>query len=269
MNSSHLSSHLLRLPSPLSTAVNVVNVVFSLPSNGYIVWLIATGSKGKLLREFFQLNLSIFEVLYCFICMTFFAKFSRWAWHLPNGLYRTLFWSGRPLLQCCICMEHFVAVVHPVLYLRYRSLRVKAAAAAVAWAVILLSIFFTIFFPDSKEWVLAVGCITFMSVMLFCYVCVFAALRKSRPGEGRGERDRRVRTRAIYFVTTILVSFSLGYLMWSVNLVFNKGIPRFTYMWEFKKTCNLIIYICGFVQPLTYLQRRGKCFRREPRQEAK
>lgn len=269
MNSSHLSNHSFLLPSPFSAAVMVTNIVFSLPSNSYIVWLIATGPKGKVIREFFQLNLSVFEVFYSFSCMTFFVKFSRPAFHFPSGLYRTLFWSGRPLLQCCICMEHFVAVVHPVLYLRYRSVRVKAAVAAAAWAIVFLSIFLYILFPNFKEWVLAIGCIAFMSVMLFCYVCVFAALRKPRPGEGRGERDRSVKTRAIYFITAILVSFSLGYLMWSINLVVDKVVPGFIFMSEFNRTSNLIIYICGLVQPFMYLQRRGKRFCRKTRQEAK
>lgn len=269
MNSSHFSNRSFLLPTPFSTAVMVINVVSSLPSNSYIVWLIATGSKGKLIREFFQLNLSSFEVFNSFICITFFAKFFRPTLRLPNGLYRTLFWSGRPLLQCCICVEHFVAVVHPALYLRHRSLRVKAAVAATAWTVVFLSIFLYILLPDFKEWVLAIGCIAFMPVMLFCYVCVFTALRKPRPGEGRGERDRSLKTRAIYLITAILVSFSLGYLMWSINLVFQKVVPGFIYMQELSKICHLIIYICGLVQPIMYLQRRGKCFCRKAHQGAK
>lgn len=256
-------------PHPLNTITMATNIVFSLSSNSYIVWLIASGPKGKLLREFFQLNLSVFEVLYSTICISFFAKFFNPMLYLPNGLFNSLVWSGRPLLQCCICLEHFVAVVYPVSYLRYRSLRVKAAVAVAAWAVIFSFIFFYIFFNNFKEWVLAVGCIAYMSVMLFCYVCVFAALRKPRPGEGRGERDRSVKIRAIYFITTILVSFSLGYLMWSATIVVNKTTPWFIYGNEFKKTCNLIISICGLVQPLMYLQRRQKCFCRRRHREAK
>lgn len=252
-------------PHPLSTATVVANMVFGLSSNSYIVWLIASGPKAKLLREFFQLNLSIFEVLYSTACLSFFTKFGL-TFRLPNGIISSLMWSGRPLLQCCICLEHFVAVVHPVSYLRYRSLRVKAVVAAAAWTVILAFIVSYVLF---KEWVLAVGCITFMSVMLFCYVCVFAALKKPRPGEGRGERDRSVKTRAIYFITTILVSFSLGYFLWSINTVAKKIIPWFVYKKELKKTNNLIICICGLVQPLMYLHRRQKCCRRKSQREAK
>lgn len=256
-------------PHPLTTVTMVTYVVFSSSSNSYIVWLIASGPKGKLLREFFQLNLSIFEVLYSTICISFFTKFFRLAWRLPNGIFNSLIWSGRPLLQCCICLEHFVAVVHPVSYLRYRSLRVKAGVAASAWTVIFSFIIFYILFNDFKEWVLAIGCITFMSVMLFCYVSVFTALKKPRPGEGRGERDRRVKTRAIYLITTILVSFSLGYVLWITTIVVSKMIPWFIYEEEIRKTCNLLISICGLVQPLMYLQRRQKCLCRKTHRESK
>lgn len=263
MNFSHLSNNSGQEPHALNLVMTFANVLFGLPSNGYILWLIASGPRGKLIREFFQLNLSIFEVLHCTIGITYFAQYFRLTVHLTNGLYKNLMWSGRPLLQCCICLEHFVAVVHPVLYLRYRSHGVKAAVAAAAWAFILSFILFYVLLNHYTEWVLATGCITFMSVMLFCYVCIFAVLRKPRPGEGRGKRDRSVKSKSICFITVILVSFSLGYLMWSLNTLLKKVMPSFIYARDFRKTCNLIITICGLVQPLMYLQRRQKCFWRK------
>lgn len=269
MNSSYWSNNSHSAPHPINTVIMVSNVVISLPSNSYIVWLIASGPKGKLLREFFQLNLSLFEVFYCFVCISFFAKYSNATLHLPKGLYHTLFWSGRPLLQCCICLEHFVAVVHPVLYLRYRTLRVKAVVAALAWTVILATINFYMAFQAFKEAILIAGCVAFMSVMLFCYACVFAALRKQRPGEGAGERDRSVKTRAIYSIAAILVSFSTGYLLWSATVFVKNVMPRLVYKREFNKACHLIISFCGLVQPLMYLRRRGKCSCRKSHREAK
>lgn len=254
-------------PHPINLVTMAANIVFSLPSNSYIVCLIASGPKGKLLREFFQLNLSIFEVFYSTICICYFSKFFI-STFLPNGLFNSLIWAGRPLLQCCICLEHFVAVVYPVSYLRYRTLQVKAAVAVAAWTIIFLFIVFYVLFNKFKDWVLAVGCIAFMSVMLFCYVCVFAALKKPRPGEGRGERDRSVKTRAIYFITTILVSFSLGYVMWITTIVLNKKFTWFVHKRPIRKTCNLIISMCGLVQPVMYLQRRQKCFCRRSHRKA-
>lgn len=54
----------------LIPAAVVTNIVLSLPTNGYIAWLIVTGAEDTLLREFFPLNLSVFEILYCFFSLS-------------------------------------------------------------------------------------------------------------------------------------------------------------------------------------------------------
>lgn len=259
-NFSHSSNRSEIDTHPLNLVMAVSNVFFGLPFNSLILLLIASGPKGKLLRDFFQFNLSIFEVFYCTINITYFARYFNLVQNLTTGLYRNMLWSGRPLLQCCICLEHFVAVVHPVIYLRYRNHRLKAAVVAAAWSFILMYICFYIIFNDNKEWVLAAGCITFISVMLFCYMCIFAVLRKPRPGEGKGKQNSTVKSKAICFIAIILVSFIFSYLMWSLSVILKRKIPSFIYARELRKTCHLIIAICGLVQPVMYLQRHKKRF---------
>lgn len=247
-----------RLSSHLIPAAVVTNIMLSLPTNGYIAWLIATGAEDSLLREFFPLNLSVFEVLYCFLSLGVLIQCIFPTLEMPYGMYKYLLWSGRPMLQCCICMEYFLAVVHPVLFLRYRTLRHKAAVAGVTWAAIVGFTFFYTFSSSIKQLVFVVECAVSVAVMLFCYVSVFAALKRPRPGKGSAQRDNNMKKRAFYTITAIIASFAVTYLLWGVTILLQmrKWITHCRKI--FNQTCTFITYMSGFVQPLIYLQRRGK-----------
>lgn len=257
MNSSDPVSYLI--PAAVAT-----NIVLSLPANGYIAWLIATGPEDTLLREFFPLNLSVYEVLYCFFSLSVPIKRIFPTLKMPHGMYKYLLWSGRPMLQCCICMEYFLAVVYPVLFLRYRTLRRKAAVASVTWVAIVGFTFFYTFSSSVKELVFMAECAVSVAVMLFCYVSVFAALKRPRPGKGSAERDKNMKKRAFYTITTIIVSFAVTYLLWGVTILLQLRKWTTYYRKIFNQTCTLIAYMSGFVQPLVYLLRHGKCFCRRP-----
>ncbi|XP_046731182.1 uncharacterized protein LOC124402280 isoform X4 [Silurus meridionalis] len=36
---------------------------------------------------------------------------------------------SRPLFQCCVCVERYVAVIHPVIFLKYKPLRYRITCA--------------------------------------------------------------------------------------------------------------------------------------------
>lgn len=248
----------------LISAAVVTNIVLSLPTNGYIAWLIATGAEDTLLREFFPLNLSVFEVLYCFFSLSVLIKRIFPTLKMPQSIYKYLLWSGRPMLQCCICMEYFLAVVHPVLFLRYRTLRRKAAVAGVTWVAIVGFTFFYTFSSSVKQLVFMAECAVSVAVMLFCYVSVFVALKRPRPGKGSAERDSNMKKRAFYTITAIIVSFAVTYLLWGVTILLQVSKWTIRYRRIFNQTCTFITYMSGFVQPFIYLQRHGKCFCRRP-----
>ncbi|KAJ8392179.1 hypothetical protein AAFF_G00077470 [Aldrovandia affinis] len=44
-----------------------------------------------------------------------------------NGFFQGLVVAGRPLFQCCICVERYLAIVYPIAFLKYRARRYRAA----------------------------------------------------------------------------------------------------------------------------------------------
>jgi hypothetical protein len=46
-----------------------INIILGLPTNVYILWLILTGEGGSMASEFFSLNLTLSEIIFC-LCNT-------------------------------------------------------------------------------------------------------------------------------------------------------------------------------------------------------
>ncbi|KAJ8351099.1 hypothetical protein AAFF_G00150980 [Aldrovandia affinis] len=99
---------------------HVSNILVGLPINVWVLWLIVRGLEGVLASEIFTLNLAALELIYCL--------------HLPLALLNYLVLNsilsktslffygliifGRPLFQCCTCVERYLAVLHPLTFLR-------------------------------------------------------------------------------------------------------------------------------------------------------
>lgn len=255
MNSSHENA--------LNEAAIAANLVLSLPTNSYIVWLIVTAADDTVVREFFPLNLAVFEILFSLLSISSLFRHLFPNIHL-SCLLNGFLWSGRPILQCCICMEQFVAVVYPMFFLKYKMLRYKAAFSGLIWVLIMGFYFFYMFSPRNTHAVFASKCVILMSVMLFCYFSVLVVLMRPRPGQGKTERDTNMKTRAAYTIMIIILSFVGTYILWFIAIVSNQRTWFSEKRKIFTQVCMLLTFISGFVQPLMYLQKRGKRSCRKP-----
>lgn len=119
---------------PISSVILLMNFVVGFPMNLWVVWLISTGTMKTLSSDLVHLNLAVAEMTFCLVlpaqlfCMYASEDMQRRAmWviqpHEPfvsvlMHLLVGMVWMVRPLFQCCICLERYVAVVRPQLYLR-------------------------------------------------------------------------------------------------------------------------------------------------------
>ena len=97
-------------------------VVLCLPANLWVMWLITHGTKDSFAAELFHLNTAICETLfllgsplqlYCLV-----GPFSGPVFQILVNELWVLICFGRPLFQCCICVERYLAVVHPLTFIR-------------------------------------------------------------------------------------------------------------------------------------------------------
>ncbi|XP_056587666.1 chemokine XC receptor 1-like [Triplophysa dalaica] len=251
----------------LQMSVYSINVLFGLPTHSFIIWLIITGTGSGIPSDFFILNLSVCEIG---ICLNSVITLFLYYFSISNllGLINFLIGlsiTGRPLFQCLICVERYLAVVHPVTFLKYKPLRYRIMCCTAAWIINLASCL-CMFGIISSNIVFFVKCysiqfLIFLSIQLFCCLAVLRALKQSGPGEKGREREEEnhMKRRAFHLILITAVNLVVTYLPFTIS-GFYYGLSKQYILELFTFSFHLFIF-GGFVQPFLYLHRAGKlCF---------
>ncbi|XP_043072437.1 C5a anaphylatoxin chemotactic receptor 1-like [Puntigrus tetrazona] len=239
-----------------------ISFLFGVPTNVYVLWLILTGTGSGVASEFFMLNLSVCEICTSLNNLVSLLPFYVASLKLLPMFLQGLILTGRPLFQCLICVEHYLAVVHPVTFLKYKPLRYRVICCAVAWIITLGSCFYCLFIVIAQN---TQAEISFFSThfllltffQLFFLVAILRALKQSGPG-GRGrerEEENHMKRRAFYLILITTVSMTITYAPYAITgfSVLLTGQNTHIY-WVPASICYIL---AGFVQPILYLHRAG------------
>jgi len=245
----------------LEISGNVICLLFGLPIHSYILWSIVTGTGSGVASEFFIFNLSVCELGIC-VNNLFFVLSMRYTSLLGFEMFLAgLFFTGRPLFQCLMCVERYLAVVHPVTFLKYKPLRYRVICCTVVWFIVLGCCFLCLLVSDEMELILLLmQFLPFFFIQLFCCVAVLRALKQSGPGERARQRkeENHMKRRAFYLILITTVSMAIIYVPYIiigfVTILKHQVINA---VWSFGLICYVL---AGFVQPVLYLHRAGKFF---------
>lgn len=135
-------------------------------------------------------------------------------------------WYGETFFNILTCFEHYLAVVHPITYLRLKRGQghmIRNVTWGCVWLLCLGLIFLIL---DSKLYLITDTCILIISVTMisFCCVSVLFCLIRPRPGEQGGKRDRvdQSKRRAFFAIMVILAALLIKCilnLVWAVSLI--------------------------------------------------
>ncbi len=175
-----------------------INFIFGVPTHSYILWLIITGTGSGVASDFFNLNLSVCEIGICLnslFCVMYYC--TGLSFFISLGWFSLgLLITGRPLFQCLICVERYLAVIHPVIFLKFKPLRYRVICCTVAWIIIIGSCL-CFMFASQLKFIFIYTCTRFISSSSSpssCFVLwLFSELWSSQDQE-RGERERRKTT---------------------------------------------------------------------------
>jgi hypothetical protein len=249
----------------ISTASFAINIILGLPTNVYILWLIVTeaGTEvgGTMASEVFFLNLAVTEVLFSLSAIFYFIRLhdpSVVVLYFMSFSYGFLF-TGRPLFQSCICVERYLAVVHPVVFLKYKPLRYRVGCCGVVWLMVLGScLFFVLVNERSVLFNVYWGEVLMLFLLkLFCCLSVLRALKRPGPGEGEREGRNDMKMRAFRIILIITVAMIVNYLPYEVFIPLKGCLTDGDFLLA-SNICFIINVITGLVQPLLYLHRAGK-----------
>lgn len=241
-----------------------VNIILVLPLNVYVMWLILTGA--RLASDLFNLNLAMSDIFFslstiwffvyvgvnCFFCFDVFMFF------------RGLFFIAHPLFQCCICVECYVGVVHPVLFLRFKALRYRVACCCVAWLINLVSCLYSLNYSKSLQlYYFFILNLLFFSVKLFCCLSVLRTLKRPGPGEKNTETtSNAMKRRAFKIILITMISMAVNFFLYVGAIPLQCCLKSLEFI-NALSICTAVVLVAGFIQPLIYLHRAGKvpCFR--------
>ncbi|XP_047194907.1 uncharacterized protein LOC118102374 [Hippoglossus stenolepis] len=168
---------------------------------------------------------------------------------------------GQSLFHCLVCVEHYLAVVHPITYLRLKETKIRIISIGCVWLLCSLWIAVRAICCHSVPTVLFLCILGFSIILvLFCNLSVLHVLIRPRPGEVGGGRDGvdQSKQRAFRIIMAIfgaLLSRFVGFFMsfTLANMVFLR-----------RDLCVLLnsgIWLTlpgSLVLPLLFLHRAGK-----------
>lgn len=175
-------------------------------------------------------------------------------------LLLTYMWFGEIFFLMLMCLEHYMAVVHPIMYLKLRNerwIRIRNVSVGFIWLLCLVGIVFL----KVNLFIIINFCLLIVCVpaVTFCNCCVLKVLKRPGPGEQGGGRERadNAKKRAFYTILAILgalvLRFAWGFFSTVLYVTGRNGdcITMTIEVW-FNLPSSLVV-------PLLFVLRTGKC----------
>lgn len=165
------------------------------------------------------------------------------------------------MLQVCICLDRYMAVVHPVLFTGIRDNRIRIGISVVVWGLILAySLTKCILGVMSVNEVFS-GVILFaFAVMVFCNMSVIWVLRRSVVGK---EKMHPVKKKAFKMVLIILAIIVANYLPPVALMPFASYYSFVAFRCQISISVFSIMDLSSSIEPLLYITKMertdGRC----------
>lgn len=224
-----LSAHCLviRPSSAVYTAFCMVNVVILIPTCTYIFYVgfrqwqqqrsmsLASTMSNTDIVTFHMVIMELVGVLgFIFSSYEIYCNMDILILGL---LFWTFSWLGEAFFHLLLCLERYVAVIHPITYLSLRAargIRIRNISIGSVW---LLCFVGTILIIENNifVWLFLCTSIFTLIVISFCTCSVLYILIRPRPGQQGGNRGRmdQSKKKAFFTLITILVAVFLRCLI--------------------------------------------------------
>lgn len=236
----------------------IIDYILSLPTVPWALWILIRNS--ALETEVFIFNILCADIMGILISPIFSLMMlvSSYMSTFTKGVLfvNDLYLNGYPLFQFGMCLERYVAVVHPVTYLKYKVMRYKLISLLLTWMMTLMMTTISNNFSHSN--LLLVVLILVVSIQTFFSFSILKVLKRSRPGDGKRQQENEAKKRAFIIVVVNQVKLLINYMPYIVlSMVQGAFSPELYYCY----ILFIIINICSFghfFQAFLYLHRVGK-----------
>ncbi|XP_056265947.1 somatostatin receptor type 5 [Pseudoliparis swirei] len=238
--------------------VKVLNLAVGAPGNALVIWRIGSGRSDATTSDVFILNLAVLDGFFCLMTPVDMGNRllldDQRVWYLQRFSYGLK--DLAPLFLVCICLDRYVAVVHPLLFTRIRGNAVRVAASAAVWVLVLVyGLAKSTLGVASVSEVFGAAVLSALCVMLFCNVAVVWALRRCVAGK---EALHPVKRRALRTVLTALAIVVALYLPPVALMPFASYYGFVVFRCRVSVSVFAIMDLSCSVEPLLFIARKDR-----------
>lgn len=204
--------------------------------------------------EIFILNLALFDMLFCLLVLIEYICFlCNQTLEASNFLSWGLNQTGGPILLCILGLDSYMAVCHPLVFLRLKDPRVRLSLCLVVSAITAAGCGL-VKVSATYKWNVTMVILSGASVTIStCNILVLKSLRQSGPNK---KEVHPVKKRAFNTVLTALVLVNIHYLPPVIESLVKKFGPGFFTPFSFLSGITYTaLSLSSFVQPMCYLVR--------------
>ncbi|XP_016410557.1 proteinase-activated receptor 3 [Sinocyclocheilus rhinocerous] len=232
-----------------------INMFLGIPTNIMVLWLIRKNKGDSSTSDIFIVHLAVLDMFFCLIPPLELANIvyltTSSTWYVLRFFYGIKDLS--PLFLSCICLDRYMAVLHPITFTKLKDKRHRSVCAGIVW-------FITLVYAAAKcvgnipnfEKVFTVMILAAFAFMLFCNISVLWALRQSAPG-----RDERhpVKKKAFKMVLIILAIIVFNYFPPVALFPFREYFSPDVFRCYIHYIAFGFMDISSSIQPVLYLSR--------------
>nr|XP_020499694.1 G-protein coupled receptor 15-like [Labrus bergylta] len=225
-----------------------------LPTNVLVLRLLLGKPGVCSTSEIFTLNLAIFDFLFC---ITVIVEFSRLLLIKTMEAYNFLAWglnqAGGPLLLCMLSLDSYMAVCHPLVFLRLKDPKLRLFLC-LGTSVLTVGSCALVKLKSSFKWkVIMVLQSCVIVIISTCNILILKSLHQAGPGK---KKVHPVKKRAFKVVLTAFVLVNIHYIPPVIEYLIRELGPEIFRPFSFL-TCvaYIALSVSCFVQPLSYLIR--------------
>ncbi|KAI4798323.1 hypothetical protein KUCAC02_022128 [Chaenocephalus aceratus] len=194
-------------------------------------------------------------------CLSCCAAYTGFMIMTKLGMYLFLLnFSAQQYFHVLTCVERYLAVVHPIVFLKLRgnrAVRIRNVTIVCVWLLCFCSMAFLILPEDQIIAVSFFWSSLFLFVVLFCSVSVVWVLIRPKPGVGK--RVDRTKVRALYSMVAILGVLVFRFGSNTIGLALYHSQNQVADEKCLALFCMIWMGLPGsLVLPLLYLHKAGK-----------
>lgn len=244
----------------LILSFHAFSFTFSLPLNAYIIVFLFPGRGVMGASDVFSLNQAFAEIFFVLFGPFHSLCVLQLCFYQPLGFFLGVSVNARCLFQCSVCIERYLAVVHPMTFLRFKPLRYRFVYSIMVWIMSLaVGITCACTFPRMPYKVFSAMYIFVLTADVFCGVSILKKLKRPGPRDlesNTGEMNAAKR-KAFYIVSVNLLVFLVQNIPTCVTFGIEKSLAEYTFRTTI--AVNLLInLVTGSLQQIGVLRRAGK-----------